>query len=103
MVQSLQVQHYCRYVLGMLDKRARTLRCAEVGTGAVMRMEPRAHGYNYGPKAVQDVDGATRREQNKRYSRRQSRFCNPNMGSPVGITVDIGISMEELSLGESCF
>jgi hypothetical protein len=38
-----------RFALGVLDKRTRQLRYAEVGSGSIIRMEPRSRGVNYGP------------------------------------------------------
>ena len=45
--------HVCallsRYAVGVLDKASGVMRYAEVGTGNIVRMEPRARGVNYGP------------------------------------------------------
>ena len=53
----------------MLDKRTGVLRYAEVGTGSIVRMEPRARGVNYGPTGAlteQQDDIQARILQNKR-------------------------------------
>ena len=58
-----------RYAVGVLDKRQGVMRYAEVGAGAVVRMEPRARGVNYGPSgAVTGVEDTAqaRLDQNRR-------------------------------------
>ncbi len=60
---------WSRYAVGVLDKQTGLLRYAEVGSGSIVRMEPRARGVNYGPTGTvteQDGDIQARILQNKR-------------------------------------
>lgn len=61
----------CRYAVGVLDKETGVMRYAEVGTGSIIRMEPRARGVDYGAHrgaAAQEDDLAARILANKRWA-----------------------------------